>query len=406
MKHILRSALLITLFVCSALTAQSQTAVSASTPDGATPQQCYVKGNALYEQRKYDEAIPWLERAAEAKIRSAYMPLATCYHIEGHSKSNPKKAWLYYAHCVGGENHNPHSRDSWYASFMLGEMFKTGYGCEKNYDSALYFLREFRKYTTPENYNTADKLINEVLALQRQGGTATASTNTTSTTMQSSQPTTVGTSAAANVMAHDSRLADVRQLFSYSGTERKGQTDATGKVIKKELSTSDALGETHYVFYEDNYCFVTTLSSCRQCYGNRICRLCSGQGSFVHPTLHQIYPCKVCGGTGACLSCNGLGYHLTSKLWRPGEAEAYLQARREVKQSHYSSSSSDHSHSHTSSSSGVCPDCGGKGYRPEAYKYAAQSSFAPYHNSGGVECPICSSYTDHYHYRCTTCKRH
>lgn len=60
----------------------------------------------------------------------------------------------------------------------------------------------------------------------------------------------------------------------------------------------------------------------------------------------------------------------------------------------------------TSTGSGVCPDCGGKGYRPESYRYAASSSFAPYHNTGGSTCNICGGTTDHYHYRCTTCKRH
>lgn len=180
----------------AAATSKANTETASTTPQSLTPQQCYAKGNALYEQRKYDEAIPWLERAAEAKIRSAYMPLAKCYHIEGHSKSNPKKAWTYYAHCVGGDN--PHSRDYWYASFMLGQMFTTGYGCEKNYDSALFFLREFRKYTTPENNDTADKLINEVLALQR-GGTTQHSTGTSSNARQTTARTTSTNHAASTV---------------------------------------------------------------------------------------------------------------------------------------------------------------------------------------------------------------
>lgn len=217
---------------------------------------------------------------------------------------------------------------------------------------------------------------------------------------------TIGTNSAANVLANDSRLSEVRQLFSYSGTDRQGQTDASGKVIQNELSTSDALGETHYVFYEDKYCFITTLSTCLQCYGNRVCRLCNGHGSFVHPYLQQLSPCKVCGGTGVCLSCNGQGYRLTAKMWRPGEAEAYVQALREVKRSHYSGSSSSHSHSHSSSSSGVCPDCGGTGYRPEVSPVAMPSNVASYHHTAGYECYICGRSTDHYHHRCTTCKQH
>lgn len=53
----------------------------------------------------------------------------------------------------------------------------------------------------------------------------------------------------------------------------------------------------------------------------------------------------------------------------------------------------------------TCPDCYGKGYRPQAYDYAAGSSFAPYHNHYGNECFICERKDDHYHYRCTTCKK-
>ena len=54
----------------------------------------------------------------------------------------------------------------------------------------------------------------------------------------------------------------------------------------------------------------------------------------------------------------------------------------------------------------TCPKCGGTGYDPVAHQYAAGSSMAPYHNSGGTTCYICSRATDYYHYRCLECKRH
>lgn len=69
--------------------------------------------------------------------------------------------------------------------------------------------------------------------------------------------------------------------------------------------------------------------------------------------------------------------------------------------SYGSSSYSDETSS--SSTSGVCPDCGGKGYRPQAYEYAATNN--AYHNFEDNTCPICFLKYDHYHYRCTTCKR-
>lgn len=201
----------------------------------------------------------------------------------------------------------------------------------------------------------------------------------------------------------NNRMAELNQLFSYSGTVRRGQTDYSGRVISDEITAPAPMGQAHYVFYEDGYCHATTVVTCVHCYGKSTCYLCNGQGTYYHAYFKSNQPCPICGGRGVCQNCQGLGYQVTTKLWAPGEAEGYLHVQREMKSS---SSSSSHSHSHSSSSSSVCPDCGGKGYRPEAYQYAAQSSFAPYHNSGGNECPICGTHTDHYHYRCTTCKQH
>lgn len=201
----------------------------------------------------------------------------------------------------------------------------------------------------------------------------------------------------------NNRMAELNQLFSYSGTVRRGQTDYSGRVISDEITAPAPMGQAHYVFYEDGYCHATTVVTCVHCYGKSTCYLCNGQGTYYHAYFKSNQPCPICGGRGVCQNCQGLGYQVTTKLWAPGEAESYLHVQREMKSS---SSSSSHSHSHSSSSSSVCPDCGGKGYRPEAYQYAAQSSFAPYHNSGGNECPICGTHTDHYHYRCTTCKQH
>lgn len=201
----------------------------------------------------------------------------------------------------------------------------------------------------------------------------------------------------------NNRMAELNQLFSYSGTVRRGQTDYSGRVISDEITAPAPMGQAHYVFYEDGYCHATTVVTCVHCYGKSTCYLCNGQGTYYHAYFKSNQPCPICGGRGVCQNCQGLGYQVTTKLWAPGEAEGYLHVQREMKSS---SSSSSHLHSHSSSSSSVCPDCGGKGYRPEAYTYAAQSSFAPYHNSGGNECPICGTHTDHYHYRCTTCKQH
>lgn len=193
-------------------------------------------------------------------------------------------------------------------------------------------------------------------------------------------------------------------VFQYSGTQRQGQTDANGRVIKSEYNAPVSMGQAHYVFYEDGYCLATTVTTCVCCYGKKVCPVCQGKGGVYNSYTGIYYPCKACMGTKVCKYCNGTGGQTTSKLWAPGEAEAYRDAMREV-ESEESSSSSSSSSSGSSSGSGVCPKCGGKGYLPEAYEYAAGSRYAPYHNSGGTQCPICGKSTDHYHYRCLECKR-
>lgn len=193
-------------------------------------------------------------------------------------------------------------------------------------------------------------------------------------------------------------------VFKYTGTQRQGQTDANGRVIKSEYNAPVSMGQAHYVFYEDGYCLATTATTCVCCYGKKVCPVCQGKGGVYNSYTGIYYPCKACMGTKVCKYCNGTGGQTTSKLWAPGEAEAYRDAMREV-ESEESSSSSSSSSSGSSSGSGVCPKCGGKGYLPEAYEYAVGSRYAPYHNSGGTQCPICGKSTDHYHYRCLECKR-
>ena len=193
-------------------------------------------------------------------------------------------------------------------------------------------------------------------------------------------------------------------VFKYTGTQRQGQTDANGRVIKSEYNAPVSMGQAHYVFYEDGYCLATTATTCVCCYGKKVCPVCQGKGGVYNSYTGIYYPCKACMGTKVCKYCNGTGGQTTSKLWAPGEAEAYRDAMREVESEESSASSS--SGTGSSSGGGVCPKCGGTGYDPKSYEYAAQSSLAPFHNSGGNQCPICSKSTDHYHYRCLECKSH
>lgn len=198
--------------------------------------------------------------------------------------------------------------------------------------------------------------------------------------------------------------SDVNRLFSYSGTQRQGQKDTNGRIIDFEYNGPMPMGEAHFVNYKDGYTSVTTYTKCIMCYGQKVCRMCNGQGSYYHAYFKNYQPCPSCFGRRVCSECGGQGVKLSVDLWPPGYADAYLKTKRGGGSSGSSSSSS--SSSSSLSSGGTCPDCNGKGYRPQSYTHAASSSFAPYHNSGGSTCPICNGVTDHYHYRCTTCKRH
>lgn len=193
------------------------------------------------------------------------------------------------------------------------------------------------------------------------------------------------------------------QTTTYAHNHNHAHNNNGGKRVVTDATVPYMNGYTRNVVYSDGSGYTETNIPCTSLHcSNGLCTMCRGTGIFVHPIVNTSMPCSMC-NFGKCKYCNGQGRIITKKYWAPGEASAYLQAQQQVNNSNSNSNSNHNSSSH---SSGVCPDCGGKGYRPQAYTYAAQSSFAPYHNYSGNQCPICSQYTDHYHYRCTTCKRH
>lgn len=169
-------------------------------------------------------------------------------------------------------------------------------------------------------------------------------------------------------------------------------------------------GYVDYVQNPDGSIDATAVNPCIICGGSKVCRVCNGQGGVMGRAYGGTwYPCKACGGSKVCQSCRGQGYTTLVSHFQNGVSIGYDQ-NGNVYSSGGGNGSGSPSNStpsrNTSTGSGVCPDCGGKGYRPESYRYAASSSFAPYHNTGGSTCNICGGTTDHYHYRCTTCKRH
>ncbi len=175
---------------------------------------------------------------------------------------------------------------------------------------------------------------------------------------------------------------------------------------------NDADQDTHYILF--------SYAKCTKCLGAKTCLGCMGTGRAFQGNSN--YPCTMCGGyQTSCNRCNGsgiethingttmcanLGSLRTNRSIDPnaGMIEGKIYYHNSGGYDDSSDSDYDHSDSYNDRN-GTCPDCGGIGYRQAKYRYAAESSFAPYHNYSGNKCAVCGDYDEHYHYRCTTCKR-
>ncbi len=188
---------------------------------------------------------------------------------------------------------------------------------------------------------------------------------------------------------------------TYANNNNNNHNNNGGKKVLIDATVPFMNGTSRHIIYSDGSGYSEDNFPCTSlhCINGR-CTMCNGTGIAVHPYLGTTLPCTIC-NMGRCKYCNGQGRIKKQKHWAPGEAQAYLQAKRQLENAGHHVPEPNKSHS----KSGVCPDCNGHGYRPQAYTYAASSSFAPYHNSSGNICPICNRVTDHYHYRCTTCKK-
>ena len=316
--------------------------------------ECYEKGKKLYDDDKYQQAIPWLLRAAEGKHTPAYRRLADSYN----NSKQFQKAHSWYRKCV--KDLTPGSNDYWFACMILGGMYKSGRGCEKNYDTALYYLRLFHQNTTQINKSTASEMIAEVVALKNKATTQpqqSASRSSSSTSSSSSSSRYSKYSPAPNTLPDDVNryicfknrsglIASVRSYF------QNGEWKAT-VFFQESRSESHLYGFTkQYVdntkwVYKGGYAFAYTqeertnvilhialnwsyikinghlfdIPISKQEYDNIMPRsrvymnngggYNSNSGSSNSNDSGRSYvdgPCKYCGGGGGCSSCNGRGY--------------------------------------------------------------------------------------------------
>lgn len=97
-------------------------------------------------------------------------------------------------------------------------------------------------------------------------------------------------------------------------------------------------GNMHMWQHPDGSCTITQNMRCYSCQGSLKCNICMGTGNGYY-AINRYMPCPACGATGCCGTCKGTGFTSFTKTWLPGEAEAYMQAHREVESQYRSQSS-------------------------------------------------------------------
>ena len=317
-----------------------------------TVTECFAKGNELYEKNRYQEAIPWLLRAAEEKHHSAYRCLADSYN----NTKQFQKAHIWYKNCV--KELTPGSNDYWFACMILGGMYKAGRGCEKNYDTSLYYLRLFHQHTTTINKPTANEMIAEVLALKNKTTTkpqqsASRGSSSSNSSSQHSQYT-----PAPNTMPNDvnryicyknraGRIAGIRTYIHkgewkasvyaqgnagsgniyvfirqyvddtkwvYKGGVPNLLSDTPNTNIDMHIALNWSYIKVNGVVYDipiskQEYDQIMPKGNVYINNGGGYNN--SGSSNYNSNDSGRSYidgPCKYCGGGGGCSSCNGRGY--------------------------------------------------------------------------------------------------
>ena len=317
--------------------------------------ECFDKGKKFYDKDQYDKAIPWFLHAANSKHLPAYRRLADSYN----NTEQFQKAHSWYKRCI--KDLTPGSNDYWFACMILGGMYKSGRGCEKNYDTSLYYLRLFHQNTTPINKTTANEMIAEVIALknkansQHRQSASSSSGRSQSTSRSSHSPYT----PAANTMPDDrnryicykNRSGGIASIItSLYNNEWKASVyvqDSSGAghtygftrqytgdtewVFKGGVPTAfysnDSKKIIMYVAFDWSYIkvdgVVYDIPISKQEYDSRITKVkvyMNNGGGHNHNNSGSSYnnndsgrsyidgPCKYCGGGGGCRSCNGRGY--------------------------------------------------------------------------------------------------
>lgn len=169
-------------------------------------------------------------------------------------------------------------------------------------------------------------------------------------------------------------------------------------------------GYVDYVQNPDGSIDATAVNPCIICGGSKVCRVCNGQGGVMGRAYGGMwYPCKSCGGSKICQSCRGQGYTTLISHSQNGVSIGYDQNGNVYSSGGNGSGSPSNSSSSRSTSTGS-----GVWSRLRRAKVTDRSRTGMRHPAHSLPTTIrevarvtfAEVRPTHYHYRCTTCKRH
>ena len=347
----------------------------------------YQVGQALWNHKKYEAAAEYLLDAAEHDEERAYFPLYDCFTQGASVIKNETDAvnWLLKA----ANMKNKSDEGYWRACSVLALRYQEGNGVETNLPKAKFYGKEYRRYAPQNEWNNAEKLIKTINEKAERANIKVQEKKT-----KTAVPANSNTSTAYNAQS------------KVVTTEQESQKHIASNSNSRTYKT--VFGETTFYPQSDGSSKTYTKYVCVYCHGTKQCSGCQ-YASMIQSVVSYNFICPMCGGTRICSRCSGKGYteargvvDSTGTGYEIDDHGNAVSTGGKMSISHMNPSSMKS----TSSTHSMCPDCGGKGYRPQSYTYAAGSSFYPFHNSTGSTCYICGQQTNHYHYRCTTCKRH
>lgn len=358
----------------------------------------YQVGQALWCHHKYEAATVYLLDAAEQGETRAFYPLADCFSNKESSSFSEKDAvfWLLKSAKVN----NKSLEGYWQSCRILAHRYQSGNGVKKDLSEARKYCSEYLRYAPQYEKRTAKKLLNEIAEEQKKLSTAEKRRSEESDDKRKQH----------QVSSTNSIRPSMEDIYSISNITLQKSAEKQSTVIQNKphpRTYRTLLGETTFYPQDNGTSKTYSKTVCGYCHGTKVCSGCQ-YAIMVQSVVPYNFICPMCGGTRVCPKCSGKGY---TESWGcvDGTGTGYMIGDDghvySTGSGVSSSSRKDTSNPYSKSKSSVCPDCGGKGYRPESYTYAAPSSFSPHHNNHGVSCFICGQETDHYHYRCTTCKR-